>query len=164
MEFLYGNRCTTAYMASKCTYLYERTTFSILFFKTKDPLYSLSRTDNFQSCQQYVMDSITNIQEQLNQCQLELNKQLEEYSNIPVPLERIDSCLKTIVNQERQYLSKRNDDKLSRFKEQLRGKELTKLISTYTLPVHLVSHLISLKGSRLFSNEHVSCRTNQWIN
>ena len=110
------------------------------------------------------MDSITNIQEQLNQCQLELNKQLEEYSNIPVPLERIDSCLKTIVNQERQYLSKRNDDKLSRFKEQLRGKELTKLISTYTLPVHLVSHLISLKGSRLFSNEHVSFRTNQWIN
>ena len=127
-------------------------------------MYSLSRTDNFQSCQQYVMDSITNIQEQLNQCQLELNKQLEEYSNIPVPLERIDSCLKTIVNQERQYLSKRNDDKLSRFKEQLRGKELTKLISTYTLPVHLVSHLISSKGSRLFSNEHVSFRTNQWIN
>ena len=127
-------------------------------------MYSLSRTDNFQSCQQYVMDSITNIQEQLNQCQLELNKQLEEYSNIPVPLERIDSCLKTIVNQERQYLSKRNDDKLSRFKEQLRGKELTKLISTYTLPVHLVSHLISLKESRLFSNEHVSFRTNQWIN
>ena len=99
----------------------------------------MSTTSDFESCQHYVINSIENVKQQLNQCQLNLIKQSEQCSSITLPLDRIDSCLRTIVDHERKYLSIRNDHKLLRFKDQIHEKELATLISTYSLSMNVVS-------------------------
>ncbi|CAF4078673.1 unnamed protein product, partial [Rotaria sordida] len=97
-----------------------------------DQLYTMAKTNDFDLCKEYLMNSIQNIKKQLNQYQLELAKQ--QFRTCPIielSFEQIEHRLKELVNRERKYLSKRNNKQLIKFKDDFYEKELFKTISTY---------------------------------
>ncbi|CAF5164724.1 unnamed protein product, partial [Rotaria magnacalcarata] len=68
-----------------------------------------------------------------NYCRFEFTKQEQQFQTCPfkeLSFEHIESRLKELVDRERKYLSKRNNDKLMKFKEDISEKQLLKTIST----------------------------------
>ncbi|CAF5009126.1 unnamed protein product, partial [Rotaria socialis] len=66
-------------------------------------------------------------------CQSELTKQEQQFQTCPMielSFEQMEQRLKELVDRERKYLSKRNNDKLIKFKEDVSEKQLLKTIST----------------------------------
>ncbi|CAF5225241.1 unnamed protein product, partial [Rotaria magnacalcarata] len=98
-----------------------------------DQFYKMTKTNDFNLCKQYAMNYIENNKKQLNHCQLELTKQEQQFQTCPfkeLSFEHIESRLKELVGRERKYLSKRNNEKLLKFKEDISEKQLLKTIST----------------------------------
>ncbi|CAF5124479.1 unnamed protein product, partial [Rotaria magnacalcarata] len=98
-----------------------------------DQFYKMTKTNDFNLCKQYAMNYIENNKNQLNHCQLELTKQEQQFQTCPfkeLSFEHIESRLKELVGRERKYLSKRNNEKLLKFKEDISEKQLLKTIST----------------------------------
>ena len=68
----------------------------------------------------------------MNQCQLELAKeQAQACLVIELSIEQIEQRLKELVDRERKYLSKRNNEQLIKFKDDIYEKNLLKTISNY---------------------------------
>ena len=88
---------------------------------------------------------VQNIEKQLNQCRIELTKHSQSYSipNATLSFDKLQQCLKQMVDRERKYLSMRNNDELLKFKEDIHEKSLFKTISK----------------SSLINNQHVSLYT-----
>ncbi|CAF5061750.1 unnamed protein product, partial [Rotaria magnacalcarata] len=98
-----------------------------------DQLYTMTKTNDFDLCKQYVTNYIQNNKKQLNHCQFELTKQEQQFQTCSIKelsFEHMGQRLKELVNRERKYLSKRNNDKLIKFKNDISGKQLLKTIST----------------------------------
>ncbi|CAF4578462.1 unnamed protein product, partial [Rotaria magnacalcarata] len=98
-----------------------------------DQFYKMTKTNDFNLCKQYAMNYIENNKKQLNHCQLELTKQEQQFQTCPfkeLSFEHIESRLEELVGRERKYLSKRNNEKLLKFKEDISEKQLLKTIST----------------------------------
>ena len=96
----------------------------------------MAKTNDFDLCKQYVMNYIENNKKQLNYCQLELTKQEQKFQTCPIKelsFEQMEQRLKELVDRERKYLSKRNNDKLIKFKDDISGKKLLPTISTTSL-------------------------------
>jgi hypothetical protein len=97
----------------------------------------MTKTNDFDLCKQYVMNYIENNKKQLNHCQFELTKQQEQQFQtcpmIELTFEQMEQRLKELVDRERKYLSKRNNDKLIKFKHDISEKQLLKTISTAPL-------------------------------
>ena len=94
----------------------------------------MAKTNDFDLCKQYVMDYIQNNKKQLNHCQFELAKQEQQFQTCPIKelsFEQMEQRLKELVDRERKYLSKRNNDQLIKFKDDIYEKALLKTISTY---------------------------------
>ncbi|CAF5171867.1 unnamed protein product, partial [Rotaria magnacalcarata] len=93
----------------------------------------MAKTSDFDLCKQYVMNYIDNNKKQLNHCQFELTKQEQLFQTCSIKelsFEQMEQRLKELVLRERKYLSKRNNDKLIKFKEDISEKQLLKTIST----------------------------------
>ncbi|CAF3776931.1 unnamed protein product, partial [Rotaria socialis] len=101
-----------------------------------DQLYKMAKTNDFDLCKQYVMNYIENNKKQLNHCQLELAKQEQQFQTCPIQglsFELMEQRLQELVDRERKYLSKRNNDKLIKFKDDICKKQLLTKISTTSL-------------------------------
>ncbi|CAF4785957.1 unnamed protein product, partial [Rotaria socialis] len=101
-----------------------------------DQFYTMAKTNDFDLCKQYVMNYIENNKRQLNHCQFELTKQEEQFQTCPMielSFEQIEQRLKELVDRERKYLSKRNNDKLIKFKDDISEKQRLTTISTSAL-------------------------------
>lgn len=93
----------------------------------------MAKTNDFDLCKQYVMNYIQDNKKQLNQCQFELTKQRQQFqicAIIELSFEQIEHRLKELVDRERNYLSKRNEAKLIKFKDNIHEKKLFTTIST----------------------------------
>ncbi|CAF4465023.1 unnamed protein product [Rotaria socialis] len=98
--------------------------------------YTMTKTNDFDLCKQYVMNYIENNKKQLNHCQFELTKQEQQFQTCPMielSFEQIEHRLKELVNRERKYLSKRNSDKLMKFKGDISEKQLLTTISASSI-------------------------------
>jgi hypothetical protein len=95
----------------------------------------MANTNDFQRCKEYLMGYIQNIEKQLNQCRMELTNHFQSCSipNAILSFDKIQQCLKQMVDHERKYLSMRNNDELFKFKEDIHEKNLFKTISTSSL-------------------------------
>ena len=96
----------------------------------------MTKTNDFDLCKQYVMNYIENNKKQLNHCQFELTKQEQHFQTCPIQelsFEQIEQRLKELVDRERKYLSKRNNDRLIKFKHDISEKQLLTTISTTAL-------------------------------
>ena len=93
----------------------------------------MAKTNDFQSCQLYVQNYMDYLKKQLNECQLELLKQSECYSIKELSLDHLDQCLKEFVDSQRNYLFKRNNEKLNKFKDSIYLKKLFETLSNYNL-------------------------------
>ena len=81
------------------------------------------------------MNYIENNKKQLNHCQFELAKQEQQYQTCPIQglsFELMEQRLQELVDRERKYLSKRNNVKLIKFKDNISEKQLLTTISTAT--------------------------------
>ena len=82
------------------------------------------------------MNYLENNKKQLNHCQFELTKQEQQFQTCPIQglsFELMEQRLQELVDRERKYLSKRNKDKLTKFKDDISEKQLLPTISTTTL-------------------------------
>ncbi|CAF1929236.1 unnamed protein product, partial [Rotaria magnacalcarata] len=101
-----------------------------------DQFYTMAKTNDFELCKQYVMNYIENNKKQLNHWQFELAKQEQQFQACLIQglsFEYIESRLKELVHRERKYLSKRNNDKLIKFKDDISEKQQLTTISTTSL-------------------------------
>ncbi|CAF4263437.1 unnamed protein product, partial [Rotaria magnacalcarata] len=102
-----------------------------------DQFYTMAKTNDFDLCKQYVMHYMENNKKQLNHCQFELTKQEEQFQTfcpmIEISFEQMEQRLKELVDRERKYLSKRNNDKLIKFKDDISEKQRLTTISTSAL-------------------------------
>ncbi len=107
----------------------------------KDELYKMAKTttNDTKLCYEYLHNYLESIKQQLNQCQLELDKQSHSCPITSLPLNQIDDRLKKYVHAERNYLLTRNNDQLNKFKDNIYEKDLYKTIVSYGLPMNLVS-------------------------
>ncbi|CAF4541281.1 unnamed protein product [Rotaria socialis] len=100
-----------------------------------DQFYTMAKTNDFDLCKQYVMNYIENNKKLLNHCQFELTKQEQQFQTCPMielSFEQMEQRLQELVNRERKYLSKRNNDKLIeliKFKDDISEKQLLTTIS-----------------------------------
>lgn len=79
------------------------------------------------------------IKKQLNHCQMQLIKQAEAYPITGLSFDQVDRCLKEFVHCQRKYLSRRNNEQLVQFKDDIHEKDLLKTISTNSLTNDQVS-------------------------
>ncbi|CAF2047118.1 unnamed protein product [Rotaria magnacalcarata] len=117
-----------------------------------DQFYKMTKTNDFNLCKQYAMNYMGNNKKQLNHCQFELGRQEQQFQTCPfkeLSFEHIESRLKELVYSERKYLSKRNNDKLLKFKEDISEKQLLKTISTASFmnnqPNEYINRLITIR-------------------
>jgi predicted transcriptional regulator len=104
----------------------------------------MAKTNDFDLCKQYVMNYIENDKKQLNHCQFELTKQEQQFQTCTIKelsFQQIEQRLKELVDRERKYLSKKNNDILIKFKNDISEKQLLKTINISSLlnnqPVNL---------------------------
>src|SRR5689334_16435494 len=110
----------------------------------------MANTTDFELCRQYIMKYITDVEDELHECQKKLTEQTQLCPVTTLPLEQIDSHMKKVVEKERQYLSLRNNDQLTKFKDNLHHQQLFQTISQYNLTFDHVSFFIELLFFALF--------------
>ena len=84
----------------------------------------MAKTTDFILCQQYLINYVECINQHIGQCKVELNAQSALCPITPVSFERIDCCLREFVDSERKYLSKRNQNLLNKFKDDIEESKL----------------------------------------
>ncbi|CAF4696475.1 unnamed protein product, partial [Rotaria sp. Silwood2] len=98
-----------------------------------DRLYTMAISNDFDVCHQYLVNYITDLKKQINQCQIELIKQSKLCTFTTLSLDQIDQSLNEFVDCQRNYLSKRNNRQLSKFKDNFHEKELFESVTKYHL-------------------------------
>ncbi|CAF4161777.1 unnamed protein product, partial [Rotaria sordida] len=96
-------------------------------------LYNMAKTTDFELCRQYINKYIKDIEHELDLCQMKLREQSQLCPITTLPLVQIDSHMKKLVQNERHYLSLRNNDQLFKFKDDLHVQQLFETISQYCL-------------------------------
>jgi hypothetical protein len=91
----------------------------------------MAKTNHFELCQQYLINYIEDIKQQINYYERKLIEQTEVCPIIAITLEQIDHDLKEFVNRERNYLLKRNKNQLEKFKENIQNNQSLGIITTY---------------------------------
>ncbi|CAF5113724.1 unnamed protein product [Rotaria sp. Silwood1] len=111
-------------------------------------LYNMANTTDFELCRQYIIKYIKENNHELDQCQLKLRKQTQSRPVTTLPLEQIDSHMKKVVEKERQYVSLRNNDQLTKFKDDLHRQQLFHTISQYHLTFDHMEYIHQLMAIR----------------
>ncbi|CAF4890970.1 unnamed protein product, partial [Rotaria socialis] len=109
-----------------------------------DQLYTMANTNNFNVCQEYLINYINDIKQQLHQCQMELTKLYQSRPIATLSMNEVDRCLKEFIVCQRKYLSIRNNNQLVNFQDDLSEKELFTLVSAYSLTTNQNEHMHQL--------------------
>jgi hypothetical protein len=104
----------------------------------KNQLHIMANTNDFELCQQYLMNYMETIKTQLNQYQIELNKQQQSCSIKDLRIDQIDICLHKFVNCQRKYLTIRNNSDLTKFKDNISANDLFQSVSIHQLTTEQV--------------------------
>jgi len=84
----------------------------------------MARSHDFLVCQQYLINYLEHVKQQMEQYKLKLSQQSALCPILPVSFDRINRCLQEFVDSEQNYLSKRNQNQLITFKDNLENKAL----------------------------------------
>ncbi|CAF4664571.1 unnamed protein product, partial [Rotaria socialis] len=117
-----------------------------------DQFYTMSKANDFDLCKQYVMNYTENNKKQLNHCQFELTKQEQQFQTCPMielSFEQMEQRLQELVDRERKYLSKRNNDKLIKFKDDISEEK------TIDNDIHVFFYEQSTKYEQQYQNEFI---------
>ncbi|CAF5189613.1 unnamed protein product, partial [Rotaria magnacalcarata] len=92
-----------------------------------DHLYKITKTNEPQSCQKFIQDYLIHIQQQLEQCGIQLNLQA---STCPEKLTMtlIDHHLKEYICSQQKRFTHKIHHQLKRFKDELHGKRLHRIL------------------------------------
>jgi hypothetical protein len=98
----------------------------------------MAKTDKSEICQQFVMTQLTNIQHQLDQCNMELIKQAQSSLSLSISMllpsrEIMDKCLKEYIYLQQKHLFKRIENQLILYKDDIYGQKLYHQLSAYNL-------------------------------
>ena len=108
----------------------------------------MTKTNDFQICQQYLDNYINTMKKEIDTCHIQLNNQAQSYPLTTLSLDRLDHYLKGFVECQQKYLSLRNHRQLQKFTDNFHEKQLYETISTYHLTtidqVCLLDFLIEL--------------------
>ena len=116
----------------------------------------MAKTDQPVICQQYVMEKLVEIQRQLDECNVELVRQIQSssISNFLPSIEIIDNYLKEYVSLQEKYLFKRIENQLSIFQNDIHDQKLYHQLSDYkltTIQQQTIQQLIHLQ------QQHLNC-------
>ncbi|CAF3087475.1 unnamed protein product, partial [Rotaria socialis] len=100
-----------------------------------DQLYTMTKTNDFQICRQYLDDHINIIKKEIDTCHIQLNNQNQSYPLTTLSLDQLDHYLKAFVDCQRKYLSMRNNKQLQKFIDNFHEKQLFETISAYHLTI-----------------------------
>jgi len=93
----------------------------------------MAKTNEYQVCQELVMNYLYEVNHQCHACNIELTIQSQSCPSILLPLQTLDNDLKGFVYLQRKYLSQRKNDQLIKFKHLIHEKELFQNLSIYNL-------------------------------
>ncbi len=110
---------------------YASTASLFFYFNIKDQLYAMTKTNGFELSKEYLTNYLQNIKKHLSQCHMELTKHSQSYPIRTLPFDQVELRLKEFVDCERKYLSKRNNEQLNNFKDDIHAKDLFTMISTH---------------------------------
>ncbi|CAM4814943.1 unnamed protein product [Rotaria magnacalcarata] len=99
-------------------------------------LYEMAKTNQSELIENYIMTQLAMIDDQIEQCIMELSRQAQSESPIPIllpSLEIMDIELKKYVRVQQHHLLKRMDDQLNRCKNDIRDQHLHRQLFTYPL-------------------------------
>ncbi|CAM2729112.1 unnamed protein product [Rotaria socialis] len=116
-------------------------------------LYEIAKTDQSNLCENYIMTQLAMIDDQLDQCNIELDKQAQSSIPILLPsLENMDKDLTCYVLLHQNYLIKRIDQQVMRYKDEIRDRQLYQDLFTYNLTDtqrHVLEDIIHLRLTQL---------------
>lgn len=84
----------------------------------------MAKSNDFNVCHQFLINCITNLKKEIDQCQMELKKQSELCPIENLALDQIDRCLNEFVECQRKYLLIRSNHRLFKFKDNANTKTL----------------------------------------
>ncbi|CAF1440935.1 unnamed protein product [Adineta steineri] len=113
-----------------------------------EQLFLMAKTHDFEVCHQYLIIYIKDIENQMNQYQIKLTEQSQSCPITTLTMDQIDSCLKEFINCQRQYLDKRNNNQLAKFKDNIKAKELFEILTTYSSTLDLNTFIDQLLTKR----------------
>lgn len=90
----------------------------------------MAKTEDFELAKQHLNNYLENIQKHLNQCQIQLTKHASSYPINALPFDQAELCLREFVYRERKYLSTKNNEQLSSFRDEIGEKHLFQIVST----------------------------------
>ena len=94
----------------------------------------MAKTDQSDMCESHIMTQLAIIDEQLEQCNMELSKQAKSSIMNQLPsLEKIDIDLKAYVSLQQNRLVTRIDHQLIRYQNDIRNQQLYRQLFTYNL-------------------------------
>ncbi|CAF4552293.1 unnamed protein product, partial [Rotaria magnacalcarata] len=105
-----------------------------------DRLYTIAKTNDFENCHQYLLNHINGLKINLDQYQMELDRQSQSCPITTLSLDQIDQRLNEFVICQRKYLLMKNNNQLLKFKDKFHDKDLFKTVSTF--------HNITIKNDR----------------
>ncbi|CAM4969512.1 unnamed protein product [Rotaria socialis] len=100
-----------------------------------DRLYTIAKTNDFENCHQYLLNHINDLKINLDQYQMELDRQSQPCPITTLSLDQIDHCLNEFVICQRKYLLMKNNNQLLKFKDNFHDKDLFKTVSTFRLTI-----------------------------
>ncbi|CAF1297315.1 unnamed protein product [Adineta steineri] len=113
-----------------------------------EQLIPMAKTNDFDICHQYLITYIEDIKQQIDKQQARLTENSALCSILPVSVNRIDHCLKELIDSERNYLLARNKGQLIKFKDYIYEKKLYELITSQCPTVDqndLLNQLITIR-------------------
>ncbi|CAF1088999.1 unnamed protein product [Rotaria sordida] len=97
-------------------------------------LYEMVKTNQADLCENYIMTQLAITDDQLEQCDMELDKQTKPpISTLLPPLDIMDTSLKNYVSLQQNYLVERIQHKIMKFKDELRHEKLYRDLFSYNL-------------------------------
>ncbi|CAF4038986.1 unnamed protein product [Adineta steineri] len=93
-----------------------------------EQLILMAKTNDFDICQQFLITYIEDIKQQLNEQQVKLTENSASCPILPMSFNRMDHCLKELVDSERNYLLTYTENQLIKFKDCIQEKQLYELI------------------------------------
>ncbi|CAF5005094.1 unnamed protein product, partial [Rotaria magnacalcarata] len=105
-----------------------------------DRLYTIAKTNDFENCHQYLLNHINDLKINLDQYQMELDRQSQSCPITTLSLDQIDQRLNEFVICQRKYLLMKNNNQLLKFKDNFHDQDLFKTVSTFRLTTDRVTN------------------------
>ncbi|CAM4840320.1 unnamed protein product, partial [Rotaria magnacalcarata] len=116
-----------------------------------DHLYKITKTNEPQSCQKFIQDYLTHIQQQLEQCTIQLNLQATTCPET-LTMTLLDHHLKEYICSQQKRFTHKIHHQLKRFKDELHEKRFHHILFDNNLTSHqkeAINRLIHLRETEL---------------